>query len=89
MAEDIRLDEHGVENMEGKKDSKPVGKGLIAYSELQIIAERLNAAKGTENEATVFGQYLNDDTGIYYDPETGTCGVADGFVIRDGFIMRG
>ena len=87
MADDIRLDEHGVENMEGKKDSKPVGKGLIAYSELGAIAEHLKAAKGTPNEAVVFGQYLNDDTGIYFDGEK--CGVADGFVIRDGFIMRG
>lgn len=86
MADEIIRDENGVENMEGKKDSKPVAFGKIAFSELPVIAEKLKAAKGTENEAIVFGQYLNDDTGIYFDGEK--CGVADGFVVRDGFILK-
>lgn len=89
MADMINKDEHGTEVMTGKKGTKVVGDGLIAFSELPIIAEKLKAAKGTDNEAIVFGQYINDKTGIYYNEETGACGVADGFVIRDGYIMRG
>lgn len=86
---EIKRDEHGVENMVGKKGTKVVAHGKIAFAELGTIAEKLKAAKGTENEAIVFGQYINDETGIYYDAETGSCGVADGFVIRDGYIVRG
>lgn len=87
MANEIYKDEHGTEDMVGKKGTKVVAPGKIAFAELETIAEKLKAAKGTENEEIVFGQYLNGETGIYFDGEK--CGVADGFVIRDGYIVRG
>lgn len=103
MADEIIRDENGVENMEGKKDSKPIvnnvgmGPGAvrldpnepIKFSDLQAIAAKLAAAEGTPEFDTLNQEYCGPDTGVVYFDDTKSCGVADGFIIKDGVIVRG
>ena len=85
---------------DGKKGSKPV-EGVqpvgfdirqpnepIKFSELKEIAAKIAAAEGTPNYAVLLQDYTGPDTGVVYDDETKTCGVADGFEIRDGIIVK-
>lgn len=103
MADEIIRDENGVENMDGVKGSKPIvqnvgmGPGAarlepnepIKFADLKGIAERLAAAEGTPEFDALNQEFCGPDTGVVYDDKTKSCGVADGFVIRDGFIIRG
>ena len=102
MADEIIRDENGVENMEGVKGSNPIvnnvgmGPGAgrlepnepIKYEDLPEIAAKLAAAEGTPNFDAINQELCGPDTGVWYDDETKTCKIADGFVIRDGLIVK-
>ncbi len=99
--EKIVVDENGVENMEGVKGSKPIinnagmGPGAgrlepnepIKFTDLPAIAAKLAAAEGTPEFDKLNQEYCGPDTGVWYDDETKTCGVADGFTVKDGLIV--
>ena len=101
--EKIVVDENGVENMEGVKGSKPIvnnvgmGPGAvdlepnepIKFADLPAIAAKLAAAEGTPEFDALNQEYCGPDTGVIYFEDTKSCGVADGFVIRDGVIVKG
>lgn len=102
MTDEIIRDENGVENMDGATGSKPVvsnaamGPGSarlepnapIKFTDLKGLAERLAAAEGTPEFDALNQEFCGPDTGVVYDDETKSCGVADGFVIRDGLIVK-
>lgn len=103
MADEIIRDENGVENMDGVKGTKPVvhnvgmGPGAvrlepnepIKFTDLPAIAAKLAAAEGTPEFDTLNQEYCGPDTGVVYFDDTKSCGVADGFIIKDGVIIRG
>ena len=86
---------------DGKKGSKPVegaigiGFGImqpnepIKYADLEAIAAKITEAYGTPNYDVLLQDYTGPDTGVIYDDETKTCHVADGFVVRDGVVVKG
>lgn len=96
--EEIRVDENGVENMEGHSgqvihtgaDGMPplAPNDPIKYDDLEKIAAEIAAAEGTPNYDVLLQTYTGPDTGVTYDDETKTCHVADGFVVRDGVIIK-
>lgn len=100
MAEEIRLDENGVENMDGVKGSHVVGTGVgvggqridpmdpIKENEIGVIAGKIFAAKGTPEYEVLLQDYTGPNRGLVYDEATGTCKIADGWTVKDGVVVK-
>ena len=87
---------------DGMKGSKPVvsnagmGPGAvrlepnepIKFADLPAIAAKLAAAEGTPEFDKLNQEYCGPDTGVVYFDDTKACGVAEGFMIKDGVIVR-
>ena len=59
----------------------------IKFADLPAIAAKLAAAEGTPEFDKLNQEFCGPDTGVVYDDETKTCGVADGFTVKDGLIV--
>ena len=99
MLDEIKLDENGMENMDGVKGSKPVGHGYdpqigtpvhppLKEADLPKYADILAKAKGTPEYQALLDMFEGPDTGVDYKEATGTFRIADGWTIKDGYIVK-
>ena len=101
MADEIRVDENGMENMEGKKGTKVIAPGLpfqigtpvseylpLKEEWIPRISEAFMNAKGTPNERVISQMFEGPDVGIDIDDETGEVAIAEGWTVKDGYVVR-
>ena len=104
MNKHIILDENGVENMEGHKGSRPIAEGIPFYigdemskylpfkeEWLPKIAAKLSEMKAAgDHDFIILSNMLEGPgTGIDYNDKTGEIRIADGWTVKDGFIVKG
>ena len=100
MADHIKLDENGVENMDGRKGSKVIAKGYDApilgtpvgtlnVKDLDEIAHKIVAAKGTANYEVLLQMYDGPGSGVDFNSDKPEYTIAPGWHIADnGDIVR-
>ena len=90
MTEDIRLDENGVENMDGVTGSIPVGEGItigkeageiggLNVADLPALAAKIVAATGTPEYQTLLDAYEGPGKGVDFDEDAGAFKIAQGW----------